>query len=598
MLIPYILTLIFVAIGISIALVLAWGAWHHRNPPLPSEAELPKDLKEFGPVATNRWIRGLRIFLALLILVVFGFHFYWVFRAGSSEAFAQAKLRDSRNIRLAESGLKGWVLDRTGELKRALVRYNYDPQSGGINRYYALGEGAIHLTGYSDFVLGAGGLEAAYRKWLTEPASTYNQLASPIPVGQDIQVSVDLELQNEAHNLLKQTGKPGAAIVLLLPNNEVLAMSSTPSFKPEDLRKEENWRRLTEQAEDYKALTFSPLVNRALGTLVTGGAAFYYRPGSTFKTFIAAVAIDTGMVDEIYTCKKGGFSPPGTRRTISDFDNHVHGEIGLLDAFSLSCNQYFAQLGIKLGKEVLADYAKRLQYFTAPQDSIERQNDLWNVVAGNESQFDYIFAPPMPKMKLNQGTTAYDIALQSIGQGFDDMTVMSMALLASAAASSDGALAAPTFETGATRKIIAPFISAESAGRLRQLMKAVVESGTAAAAFSKFGVSAGGKTGTADRPVTFPALDRNGIQLLDLEGKPVYTRQDWVDSWFMGFAPADNPRIAFAVVVENGGTGGEVAAPIAAALIRKAMALGLIQGGNAHVVATPALSQPSANRRR
>jgi hypothetical protein len=66
----------------------------------------------------------------------------------------------------------------------------------------------------------------------------------------------------------------------------------------------------------------------------------------------------------------------------------------------------------------------------------------------------------------------------------------------------------------------------------------------------------------------------------------------------MGFAPADNPRIAFAVVVENGGTGGEVAAPIAAALIRKAMALGLIQGGNAPVVATPALSQPSANRRR
>jgi peptidoglycan glycosyltransferase len=201
-------------------------------------------------------------------------------------------------------------------------------------------------------------------------------------------------------------------------------------------------------------------------------------------------------------------------------------------------------------------------------------------------------------MKLNQGTTAYDIALQSIGQGFDDMTVMSMALLASAAASSDGVLAAPTFETGATRKVIAPFISAESAERLRQLMKSVVVSGTAAAAFSKFGVTAGGKTGTADRPVTFPVLDRAGRQLFDIEGKPVYTRQDWVDSWFIGFAPADNPSIAYAVVVENGGTGGEVAAPIAAALIRKAMALGIIQGGAAPVVATPAQARPLTNQRR
>ncbi len=507
-------------------------------------------------------------------------------------------MRDARNIRLAESGLKGWLIDRSGDLKRSLARYQYDPQTGNITRLYALGEAAIHITGYSDYVLGAGGLEAAYRRWLTEPTSTYNQLASPIPVGQDLQVSIDLELQKEAYNLLKQTGKPAAAIVLSLPNNEVLAMSSTPSFKPEDLQKEENWRKLTEQAEDYKALTFSPLVNRALGTLVTGGAAFYYRPGSTFKIFVAAAAIDSGVVDEVFLCKQGGFSPPGTNRTISDFDNHVHGNLGLLDAFRVSCNQYFSQLGIKLGKERLAEYAKRLHYFTAQQDRIERQNDLWQVTKGNENQFNYIFAPPVPKMNLERGATDYDIALQSIGQGFDDMTVMSMALLAATAASADGALVAPTFESGAPRKVISQFISAQSAERLRQLMRAVVESGTAATAFSRAGVTAGGKTGTADRPVTYPSLDRAGRQLRNREGELVYAREDWVDAWFIGYAPADNPQIAFAVVVENGGPGGEVAAPIAAALIKKAISLGVIQGVAAPVVATPAQPRPSTNQRR
>src|SRR5882762_3036751 len=196
MLVPVILTLIFVTAAILLMLVLVWAAWRHRNPPMFQD-QLRNDVKDFGPAETNRWLRGLRIFFLLLILIVFGFHSYWVFWAASNKdsQFNKAKRFDARNLRLAESSLKGWVLDRSGKLENALIRYRSD--AGVITREYPLGAAAVHLTGYSDFIFGAGGMEAAFRDWLTEPTSTYNQLTSPNPVGKDLKVSIDSALQRE-----------------------------------------------------------------------------------------------------------------------------------------------------------------------------------------------------------------------------------------------------------------------------------------------------------------------------------------------------------------------------------------------------------------
>src|SRR4030095_947299 len=139
-------------------------------------------------------------------------------------------------------------------------------------------------------------------------------------------------------------------------------MGSNPSFDPTSINDESVWRRLSEQAEDFTTQPLSPLVNRALGTLVTGGPAFYYRPGSTFKIFTAAVAVDLGITGENFTCRGEGFTPEGSGRAIRDFGGEVHGTIGLHDAFRVSCNQYFAQLGLKIGKDRLANYAKRLRF--------------------------------------------------------------------------------------------------------------------------------------------------------------------------------------------------------------------------------------------
>jgi cell division protein FtsI/penicillin-binding protein 2 len=577
---PAILTLIFVAAGLALMGLLMWAAWRHRNPVLFADQQQ----KEFGPVETNRWIRGLRGLFVLSVFTVLGFHSYWVFRADANKdsAFSKAKRLDARYLRLSASGLKGWVFDRSGKLENALIRYRSD--AGVITREYPLGAAAVHLTGYSDFVFGAGGIEAAYRDWLTEPASIYNRIVSPAPAGMDLRVSVDARLQREMFALLQSTGKPSAAVLLLLPNNEVLAMASTPSFEPTAIRDETTWRKLSEQAEDFATQPASPLVNRALGTLVTGGAAFYYRPGSTFKTFVAGAAIDLGITGERFTCRAEGFTPEGSNRPIRDYGGEVHGTIGLRDAFRVSCNQYFAQLGLTIGKERLANYARRLRFATSPDDKTSRSVDLWQVTHGNSNQFDYIFASPVPRMNLTNKATRFDVALQSFGQGYDDLTVMSMALLASAAASPDGSLAAPTLEVGAQRKVIGQFISAQSAAELRTMMRSVVESGTAAGAFAPLAgrITAGGKTGTADRDAY--SYDRSGnpiVERVDSDGRKFYRTETSTDSWFLGFAPADNPRIAFAVIVENGGEGARAAAPLAAGLVLRAAGLGYLKGAQA-----------------
>src|SRR5262245_42447825 len=114
--VPVILTLIVETVAILLLLVLVWAAWRHRNLPPPVDAEIKNAPNDFGPAETSRWLRGLRVIFLLLILTVFGFHSYWVFWAdsGKDPQFSKAKRFDARNLRLAESGLKGWVLDRSG----------------------------------------------------------------------------------------------------------------------------------------------------------------------------------------------------------------------------------------------------------------------------------------------------------------------------------------------------------------------------------------------------------------------------------------------------------------------------------------------------
>ncbi|HEU4388113.1 MAG TPA: penicillin-binding transpeptidase domain-containing protein [Blastocatellia bacterium] len=574
MLLPKVLTIIFSVVALLIVVVLGWAAWNHRSSTSPTVADA-EATSPIGPVAANRWLQGLRWLLAVVITLVPITHAYWVFLAESSDSFAQARTLDARSRRLADSRLKGWVIDRSGKLDHSLIRYRAD--RGAISREYPLGPAAVHLTGYSDFVFGSGGIEYGYRSVLDAPPTSTGPLSGSAEVGKDLAITIDSALQRELFEILQGTGKPSAAVVILLPENEVIAMASVPSFDPLVVRDEREWQRLIRQAE--LAPERSPLVNRALGRLVTGSPGFYYRPGSTFKLFVASVAVDSGITEERFTCRGEGFVAPGVSRPIRDYANEVHGTIGLEDAFRLSCNQYFAQLGLKLGRERLRAYTRRLGLSADPDDGL-RTHDFWRLAQGKPVDFENIFSPPPSRLNLSTKATNYDIALQCFGQGYADLTVIQMAALVASVANKDGMVASLTLEPGAPKKTPGPFVSPSAAEKLRKMMQSVVESGTAAGAFSRARghMTAGGKTGTADRDlIAYGPDDKPLVARIDAEGHPHYKHVAVTDSWFVGFAPADNPRIAFAFIVENGGAGAHSAAPAAVRLIESATALGVLK---------------------
>src|SRR5262249_13447927 len=155
-LVPLVLTITFSGLLLLCTLFIARRAWRARN---SGTAEAIEGGATTAAVSANRWLRGSRLTFLVLVAVVFLFHSYWVFWADSSKdsRFVRARAFDARNRRFAESSLKGWVLDRSGKLENALIRYRYDGRS--LVREYPLGKAAVHITGFSDFVYGAGGLE-------------------------------------------------------------------------------------------------------------------------------------------------------------------------------------------------------------------------------------------------------------------------------------------------------------------------------------------------------------------------------------------------------------------------------------------------------
>ena len=169
-------------------------------------------------------------------------------------------------------------------------------------------------------------------------------------------------------------------------------------------------------------------------------------------------------------------------------------------------------------------------------------------------------------------------------------TPFQMALIAAGVANLQGMVMRPKIEIDAPATAMSQAMTAETAGRVRQLFAAVVQRGTASGPgfgglLKQNGVTAGGKTGTAQREqvVIDPATEKP-VMIRDAQGRQRIKKEFRIDSCFIGFAPLDKPQVAFAVVVEGGGYGAKTAAPIAAKLVLKAKGLGLLQevrAGNA-----------------
>ncbi|NOT62577.1 MAG: hypothetical protein HOP19_20420 [Acidobacteria bacterium] len=438
-----------------------------------------------------------------------------------------------------------------------------------------MGQASAHLIGYAGLLRGDAAMErAVVAQPPREESKSWWEKVSPfgnepkVQVGPDLVLTIDYELQQTAFELLR--GKRGAAVVINPQTGEVLALASAPSFDPDDVNNNATWAKVSSDAKNR------PLLNRALNE--------YYLPGSTFKAVTAAAAIEARKDNLEFSSVAGGWTPPGSGRPIRDDEGEALGRLNLTEAFVHSSNQYFAQLGVELERTRMGEAAQRfgLKLHATGAASIGTgvERGLWN--SRNKILSD-VFAPLNATFVNGGRTSKYDLALESIGQGYVQATPFQMALIAAGVANLQGLVMRPKLEIDAPPVAMSQAMTAETAARVRQLFAAVVQRGTASGPgfgglLKQHGITAGGKTGTAQREqvVIDPATEKP-VMIRDAQGRQRIKKEFRIDSCFIGFAPLENPQLAFAVVVEGGGYGAKTAAPIAAQLVVKAKALELLK---------------------
>jgi penicillin-binding protein 2 len=370
----------------------------------------------------------------------------------------------------------------------------------------------------------------------------------PPTLGNDVYLTIDAEVQRAAESALGD--RHGAVVALDPRDGEVLAMVSRPAFDAEAISRgmpPEDWRRITTDPG-------RPLVNR-----VVQGA---YPPGSIFKVAVASAIEETLPAPYTFFCT-GQY--PFMGRNYRDWKIQGHGRIDLFGAIVESCDAFFYDYGNRLGIDTMADYASRF--------------GLGAVTGINLAGENPGTIPSTHWKEETKGEIWYpgETLSAAIGQGYVTATPLQIAGLMAAVAS-DGKRFVPSVRLGLWDHGADRFIAdvpqalppaALSAGTFRMLqaaLKAVVAAphGTGTAARSKVTTIAG-KTGTAQ----VVALADDTLSRPDLEDVPTELRDH---AWFSAYAPADDPRIAVAVLVEHGGHGGGVAAPVARQVIEAFMA--------------------------
>ena len=360
--------------------------------------------------------------------------------------------------------------------------------------------------------------------------------------GQNVVLSIDIQLQKLVEDLF---GNRRGALVALDPNTgEVLAFVSKPTFDP-NLFVEgidvENWQALNESPD-------KPLLNRALrGT---------YPPGSTYKPFMALGALTTGKRNATTIINDAGSWTYGGHT----FRSHGDGGLGPVDmvrSISLSSNVYYYSLANEMGVDTIHDFMKPLGF--GQITGIDLPGEVRGVLPSTEWKRNYYKRPE--QKKWYGGET---ISL-GIGQGYNAFTMVQLAS-ATATIANGGrkfsprvvrATQDPLTHAEQVNTLTVPVdlgYSADHIAVVRNGLVGVVTSGTSAQVFAGAGYQSAGKTGTA-QAVTIGQKDKyNAAKLAEFQRD---------HALYMAYAPAEEPKIALAVVVENAGFGAVSAAPIA-----------------------------------
>ncbi|MDQ1486870.1 MAG: penicillin-binding protein [Actinomycetota bacterium] len=403
-------------------------------------------------------------------------------------------------------------------------------------RTYAQGPLYAPVTGFYSIVYGARNVESAENSILSgsDDRLFVRQLSKLItgrtPQGGSVVLTIDPVLQQAAYTAL--AGRKGAVVALDPNTGAILALVSTPSYDPNVLSSHDQ-ASITKNWKQLLADPANPMLDRALNQT--------YPPGSTFKLITAAAALSSGTYTPQTVIPAPESLPlPQSTSVLNNFHGEsCGGQATLIQALTISCNTAFGALGLALG-----------------QDALRRQADAFG--------FDSSTSVPMKAadsvfpINLSPANTVQS----AIGQYDVRATPLEMAMVAAAIANG-GVLMKPYL----VKQLVGPdlaivdqtkpveirhAVSSQVATELTQMMENVVQKGTGTAAQIP-GVRVAGKTGTAE----------------NVKGQPPH-------AWFVSFAPAAQPKIAIAVVVENGGgqndaTGGAVAAPIAKAVMTAAL---------------------------
>jgi peptidoglycan glycosyltransferase len=349
--------------------------------------------------------------------------------------------------------------------------------------------------------------------------------------GSSVELTLDPKAQEAA---AKAMGNQKGAVVAVDPSTgKVLALYSSPSYDPNQLAGHDTtkvnaaWRKLVDDPS-------RPLTNRA----IQGDT---YPPGSTFKLVTSAAALESGdYTPDTVVPAPTTYKLPGSTHVLhndGDVSCSPTGKMTLEDALRISCDTAFAQLGVKLGDDAVRSQADKFGFDT----------DLSIPLTVTQSKFPSDLDPAQT-------------AISSIGQGNVRATPMQMAMVSAAIA--NGGVEMQPYLVQSVRdpslaivsqtspKKLRRSVSSHTADELTQMMEKVVQSGTGTPAQIP-GVQVAGKTGTAE----------------NAPGQAPH-------AWFTSFAPADDPKVAVAVIVEHGGTegsegsGATVAAPIAKAVMQ------------------------------
>lgn len=443
-------------------------------------------------------------FVALFMTLALYLVYFQLFKRSDIE-------NDSHNRRLwvNEDNIKrGSIYDRNGNI----LAYSEEDSDGSQYRVYNYGKSASSVTGYSSKTYGKTGIEKSYNKELLalsgENLSNFRKMVVKNDTGYDVHLSLDQNIQEIVYEYMQDI--KGSCVVMNPKTGEVLALVSNPSYDPNSV--DEDWDFLIQNTD-------GPLVNRA-----TSGA---YRPGSTFKIVTATGLLNYGL-DTSYN-DTGVETIQGY--DIRNFADQTFGMVNLRSAFVDSINTYFASKTNDLGRDKYMELAEKFMINKDYDFDMDKNKAI------------------IPFDDLNQ----VDLAMTGFGYGKTQITPLHMAMITSAIAN-EGKMMQPRLVTKVVdkdgkiieekkEKVLSEVTSVENANIIRDMMVSVVNEGTGTSAYLD-SVQIAGKTGTADK------------------------ENNLLDAWFVGFAPAYDPDIAIALVVEDSDdTGGVVAAPIARDII-------------------------------